>query len=389
MSVSRSGTKRDVASRYAREQLVRLRPLALVLAAVALLVPWGGAARAAIGATNTTELDNGVCGQGLQIGSDPTASSSATPSFMIWAAGSPTTYAMKVDGVSIGSSVPAGNSWNDCIKATVALANGAHVLTGIETVGPTAGAAVTPFNFSVDTVPPSTPTNLRLSSSSDSGVIGDNVTTFTTVTVLASVDPKFGTSFFEGSKMVGVATDDANGIVAAAVGPFSLGAHTVTARTIDEAGNVGAASAPLTITIVASDSTTTTTVRPTTTTAPPTTTTSTTVPRTTTTSPPTTTTTLPGARVPSAPTGLVASGTKNVVKLSWAAPPNGGSPITSYLIYRGTASGSETLLAFVAGTSTSFMDHNVARRATYYYRALAGNAIGTGPLSSEARVTLR
>ena len=49
---------------------------------------------------------------------------------------------------------------------------------------------------------------------------------------------------------------------------------------------------------------------------------------------------------PDAPTGLTASPGNGQVSLSWAAPANnGGVSITSYRVYRGTASGAETLLA--------------------------------------------
>jgi titin len=49
--------------------------------------------------------------------------------------------------------------------------------------------------------------------------------------------------------------------------------------------------------------------------------------------------------LPSAPENLTASARNAEVALAWNAPTNdGGSPITNYSLYRGTTSGSESLL---------------------------------------------
>ena len=59
--------------------MLSARPLRIILSVVlglvgfALFVGSGGAA-----ITNTAQLDNGTCGRNLQLGSDKTASSSAT-----------------------------------------------------------------------------------------------------------------------------------------------------------------------------------------------------------------------------------------------------------------------------------------------------------------------
>ena len=90
---------------------------------------------------------------------------------------------------------------------------------------------------------------------------------------------------------------------------------------------------------------------------------------------------------PSAPTGLAALAGTGSVSLSWTAPAfDGGSPITSYKVYRGTSAGTETFLAN-AGTSTSFVDTTAVNGTTYYYKVSAENANGEGPLSSEASAT--
>ena len=65
-------------------------------AAVVVALSLPGAVGAAW-TTNKVELDPGQCGQMLQIGSDPTASSSATPSFYLQGDGGLSSYAMSLD----------------------------------------------------------------------------------------------------------------------------------------------------------------------------------------------------------------------------------------------------------------------------------------------------
>ncbi len=95
-----------------------------------------------------------------------------------------------------------------------------------------------------------------------------------------------------------------------------------------------------------------------------------------------------GATLPSAPLGLAATPSDSQVSLTWSAPSSdGGSAITAYRIYRSTTSGAETLLASPAGTGTAYTDSTAVNGTTYYYKVLAVNANGAGPLSSEASAT--
>jgi fibronectin type 3 domain-containing protein len=93
----------------------------------------------------------------------------------------------------------------------------------------------------------------------------------------------------------------------------------------------------------------------------------------------------PSPTVPGAPS-LSASAGSGVVHLTWSAPSNGGSTITNYNVYRGTSSGSETLLTTL-GNVTSFDDTAVTNGTTYYYKVSAVNAVGEGSLSNEASAT--
>jgi hypothetical protein len=68
------------------------------------------------------------------------------------------------------------------------------------------------------------------------------------------------------------------------------------------------------------------------------------------------------------------------VHLAWSEADTGNSPITSYRILRGTASGAETLLTTVAGTQTGGNLDDLSATdttKTYYYKVLAVNGVGT------------
>lgn len=91
--------------------------------------------------------------------------------------------------------------------------------------------------------------------------------------------------------------------------------------------------------------------------------------------------------IPTAPQGLQATGDAGQVFLQWQAPAsNGGSPITNYMIYRGTNASVETYIATV-GNVLNFTDSTVAIGQTYYYKVSAVNSIGTGSQSSVASAT--
>jgi hypothetical protein len=82
-----------------------------------------------------------------------------------------------------------------------------------------------------------------------------------------------------------------------------------------------------------------------------------------------------------------ASGGNAVVHLTWTAPSNGGATINNYKIYRGTSSGSETLLMTLGSSPTSFDDTSVTNGTTYYYEVSAVNSVGEGARSTETSAT--
>jgi hypothetical protein len=64
----------------------------------------------------------------------------------------------------------------------------------------------------------------------------------------------------------------------------------------------------------------------------------------------------------------------------------GGSPITGYAIYRGTAAGAETLVQTLSN-GASYVDTDVKAKSAYFYRVAAINRNGTGAQSNEATAT--
>jgi predicted phage tail protein len=97
----------------------------------------------------------------------------------------------------------------------------------------------------------------------------------------------------------------------------------------------------------------------------------------------------PHAIAPSVPLGLTASGGNGSVNLSWNVPASdGGSPITSYNIYRSTTPGGEGNTPIATGvTATNYTDLPLNNGTTYYYTVAAVNAVATGPQSNEANAT--
>ncbi len=94
--------------------------------------------------------------------------------------------------------------------------------------------------------------------------------------------------------------------------------------------------------------------------------------------------------VPGAPTGLTATPGNSRVTLSWSAPASGGAAISGYLIFEGTRPGGENRNPVNGSlvTATSYPVSGLTNGITYYFRVIAVNAAGQGPLSAEAPTTL-
>jgi len=95
----------------------------------------------------------------------------------------------------------------------------------------------------------------------------------------------------------------------------------------------------------------------------------------------------PAATVPGAPTGVTATAGNAKVTLSWKAPAgNGGSALTGYEVYVGTASGQEsgTPVNGALITATSYAVTGLTDGTTYYFVVKAANAVGLSAASNQA-----
>jgi hypothetical protein len=89
--------------------------------------------------------------------------------------------------------------------------------------------------------------------------------------------------------------------------------------------------------------------------------------------------------VPNAPVLTAATSLTKGVSLSWPAPANNGSAITSYELYRGLTSGSEKAYKAIvcSAASCTFADTGVPTGKTAFYKLTAINAVGASPMSNE------
>ena len=83
---------------------------------------------------------------------------------------------------------------------------------------------------------------------------------------------------------------------------------------------------------------------------------------------------------PSAPVAVAGSG-KAIV--TWAAPANGGQPITGYTI-TGTPGGS----AMAAGNATRVIVFGLTNGTSYTFTVTARNAVGSGPASPPSNAVI-
>ena len=91
-----------------------------------------------------------------------------------------------------------------------------------------------------------------------------------------------------------------------------------------------------------------------------------------------------GPTAPGAPTGVSATAGLNSATVSWTAPSNGGSTITSYTIIPYIAGVPQTNITTITGSppTTSAAISGLTNGTTFTFTVAATNAVGTGPLSS-------
>jgi fibronectin type 3 domain-containing protein len=212
-------------------QIIRLTILTAVVTTALVSAGTGSA----VWTVGLVALDNGTCGSNLQLGSNKNASNTATPTFWLQGNGGLSKYDVYIDGAYVGRF--SSDAWaNVCISTTSRLSDGAHRLTGNE-VQPNAANTITPLDFSVDTVPPNTPSIPTLMAFSDGGFVGDNITKSRTFTMTGTSDPSVTLQLTQSEIVIGGASASSTGTWQAAGTVWSDGVYQVKALAIDPAAN--------------------------------------------------------------------------------------------------------------------------------------------------------
>ena len=151
------------------------------------------------------------------------------------------------DGATLLGSVTANGSgaWT---YTTATLSNGAHNFTATATdVAGNISAASTALTVTVDTAAPVAPT--LASFSTDSGTVGDHITNDNTLTLSGSAEANSTVTVYDGATLLSTVTANGSGAWSYTTAALSDGTHSFTATATDAAGNLGAASAALSVTI--------------------------------------------------------------------------------------------------------------------------------------------
>jgi hypothetical protein len=92
---------------------------------------------------------------------------------------------------------------------------------------------------------------------------------------------------------------------------------------------------------------------------------------------------------PGAPTNLNAVGQVGAIVLTWDAPSDVGSGVSSYLIFRATTAGGQgtSPLATVSGGTLTYTDSSAVVGTPYFYKVKASNSIGDSAFSNEDSAT--
>ncbi len=131
---------------------------------------------------------------------------------------------------------------------TAALANGSHSFTATATdIASNTSVASSGLSVTIDTAAPVAPT--IASFSSDSGVIGDGITSDKTLTLSGTAEANSTVKVYDGATLLGSATANGSGVWSFATAALADGGHNFTATATDAAGNTGVASSTLSVTI--------------------------------------------------------------------------------------------------------------------------------------------
>ena len=130
---------------------------------------------------------------------------------------------------------------------TIPLPDGVHSFTATVTVSGMTSAASAVMNVTVDTVAPAVPT--IASFSTDSGTVGDGITNDNTLTLSGTAEANATVKVFDGATLLGSAVANGSGAWSYTTAALANGSHSLTATATDAAGNTGAASSAMSVTI--------------------------------------------------------------------------------------------------------------------------------------------
>jgi hypothetical protein len=190
--------------------------------------------------------DSGVTGDGITRFATPTISGNGEAFAAI------TLY--DSDGVTVIGTTTAGanGAWSIVVNTT--LSDGPHALKAAQTdLAGNVSVLSTGLALTIDTQPPVAPGTPALDPASDTGTLGDNLTQTATPVIKGTAIANAVVNLYDtnGTTLLGSATADNAGNWSITSSTLSAGAHTLTAKQLDAAGNESAASVSLSLTIEA------------------------------------------------------------------------------------------------------------------------------------------
>ncbi len=212
-------------------------------ASTSLSVTIDGAAAAPAAPALAAASDTGAVGDRITSDTTPTVTGTAE------AFASVTLYA--TDGVTaLGTATAnASGAWS-IVSST--LGEGAHALTVKQTdLAGNVSAASAVLNLTVDSLAPGAGEPPLLAAPSDSGAVGDGVTNVAQPVITGTAEANSLVTLYDtnGSTVLGTATANNAGQWSITSSALTVGAHALSYKVTDTAGNVSAASAPLNLSI--------------------------------------------------------------------------------------------------------------------------------------------
>jgi large repetitive protein len=195
---------------------------------------------------------------GSDSGSSDNITSVTTPTITGAAESGATVTLYDTDGTTVlGTGTATGGNWS---ITSSALSEGVHMLMvkATDAAGNT-GVASAGLSITIDTTAPAAPSTPDLATGSDTGSSSsDNVTSVTTPTITGTAESGSTVTLYDtdGTTVLGTGTAT-GGNWSITSSALSEGAHTLTAKAADTAGNTGVASSGLSVTIDTTAPTTT------------------------------------------------------------------------------------------------------------------------------------